>query len=99
MTNMDPVMESIFTKTIPCPGVGILKMIACSAARPRMEKFMSTPRGEGLAQISDFSILHKLSLKVTLLFAPVSSELPLCKTTLRKKTINFSNTIRSMKNR
>ena len=42
MTNMDPVMEPIFTKTIPCPGVGILKMIPCSAARPRTEKYMST---------------------------------------------------------
>ena len=27
MTNMDPVMEPIFTKMIPCPGVEILKMI------------------------------------------------------------------------
>ena len=45
MTNMDPVMEPIFTKTIPCPGVGILKMIPCSAARPRAEKYMSTPPG------------------------------------------------------
>ena len=27
----------------PCPGVGILKMIPCSAARPRTEKYMSTP--------------------------------------------------------
>ena len=43
MTNMDPVMEPIFTKMIPCPGVGILKMIPCPAARPRTEKFMSTP--------------------------------------------------------
>ena len=43
MTNMDPVMEPIFTKMIPCPGVGILKMIPCSAARPRTEKYMSTP--------------------------------------------------------
>ena len=43
MTNMDPVMKPIFTKMIPCPGVGILKMIPCSAARPRTEKYMSTP--------------------------------------------------------
>ena len=43
MTNIDPVMEPIFTKIIPCPGVGILKMIPCSAARPRTEKYMSTP--------------------------------------------------------
>ena len=43
MTNMDPAMEPIFTKMIPCPGVGILKMIPCSAARPRTEKYMSTP--------------------------------------------------------
>ena len=27
----------------PCPGVGILKMIPCSAARPRTEKYMSIP--------------------------------------------------------
>ena len=40
---MDPVMEPIFTKMIPCPGVRILKMIPCSAARPRTEKYMSTP--------------------------------------------------------
>ena len=45
MTNMDPVMEPIFTKMIPCPGVGILKMIPCSAARPRTENYMSTPPG------------------------------------------------------
>ena len=47
MTNMDPVMEPIFTKMIPCPGVGILKMTPCSssAARPRTEKYMSTPSG------------------------------------------------------
>ena len=45
MTNMDPVMEPIFTKMIPCPGVGILKMIPCSAARPRTEKYMSTSPG------------------------------------------------------
>ena len=38
-------MEPIFTKTIPCPGVGILKMIPCSAARPRTEEYMSTPPG------------------------------------------------------
>ena len=44
MTNTDPVMEPIFTKTIPCPGVGILKVIPCSAARPCTEKCMSTPR-------------------------------------------------------
>ena len=44
LTNMDPVVEPIFTKMIPCPGVGILKMIPCSAARPRAEKYMSTPR-------------------------------------------------------
>ena len=43
MTNMDPVVEPIFTKMIPCPGVGILKMIPCPAARPRTEKYMSTP--------------------------------------------------------
>ena len=48
MTNMDPVMEPIFTKMIPCPGVGILKMIPCSAARPRTEKYMSTPPPPGL---------------------------------------------------
>ena len=40
---MDPVMEPIFTKMIPCPGVRILKMIPCSAAGPRTEKYMSTP--------------------------------------------------------
>ena len=45
MTNMDPVMEPIFTKMIPCPGVGILKMIPCPAARPRTEKYMSAPPG------------------------------------------------------
>ena len=45
MTNMDPVMELIFTKMIPCPGVGILKMIPCSAVRPRTEKYMSTSPG------------------------------------------------------
>ena len=44
MTNMDPVMELIFTEMIPCPGVGILKMIPCSAARPRTVKYISTPR-------------------------------------------------------
>ena len=43
MTNRDPVMEPIFTKMMPCPGVGSLKMIPCSAARPRSEKYMSTP--------------------------------------------------------
>ena len=43
MTNMDPVMEPIFTKMIPCPGVGILKMIPCSAVRLRTEKYTSTP--------------------------------------------------------
>ena len=36
------VMEPIFTKMIPRPGVGILKMIPCSAARPCTEKYMST---------------------------------------------------------
>ena len=44
MANMDPVMEPIFTKMILCPGVGILKMTPSSAARPRTEKYMSTPR-------------------------------------------------------
>ena len=38
MTNMDLVMEPIFTKMIPCLGVKILKMIPCSEARPRTEK-------------------------------------------------------------
>ena len=38
-------MEPIFTKMIPCPGVGILKMIPCSAARPRTEKYISAPPG------------------------------------------------------
>ena len=47
MTNMDPVMQPIFTKTISCPGVGILKMIPCSVARPRTEKYVSTPPGPG----------------------------------------------------
>ena len=51
MTNMDPDMEPIFTKMIPCPGVGILKMIPCSAARPRTEKYMSTPPPPGLINI------------------------------------------------
>ena len=32
MTNMDPVMEPIFTKMIPYPRVKILKMIPCPAA-------------------------------------------------------------------
>ena len=45
MTNVDPVMEPIFIKMIPCPGVGILKMIPCSAARPHTEKCMITPPG------------------------------------------------------
>ena len=27
MKNKDPVVEPIFTKMIPCPGVGILEMI------------------------------------------------------------------------
>ena len=40
MTSMDHVMELIFTKVVPCPGVGILKMIPYSAARPRTEKHM-----------------------------------------------------------
>ena len=48
MTNMDPFMELIFTKMIPCPGVGILKMIPCSAAHPRTEKYMSTSPGDRL---------------------------------------------------
>ena len=43
MTNVDPVMEPIFTKRIPSPGVEILKMIPGSAARPCTEKYMSTP--------------------------------------------------------
>ena len=43
MTNVDPVMEPISTKMIPCPGVGILKMVPYSAARPGTEKYMSTP--------------------------------------------------------
>ena len=47
MTNMDPVMEPIFTKTIPCPRVGILKMIPCSAVRPRTEKYEYLPRDVG----------------------------------------------------
>ena len=46
MINMDPAMELIFTKMIPCPGVGILKMIPCSAARPHTEKYMSTSPGD-----------------------------------------------------
>ena len=37
MTNMGPVIEPILTKMIACPRVGILKMILCSAARPRTE--------------------------------------------------------------
>ena len=41
MTNMDTEMELIFTKMIPCPGVGILKMIPFSAARPHTEKYMN----------------------------------------------------------
>ena len=41
--HMDPVVEPIFTKMIPCPGVGILKMIPCSAGRPRTEKYISAP--------------------------------------------------------
>ena len=45
MANMDPVMGPILTIMIPCPGVAILKMIPCSAARPRTEKHMSAPRG------------------------------------------------------
>ena len=48
MTNMDPVMEPIFTKTIPCPGVGILKMIPCSVARPCTEKYEYPPPPEDL---------------------------------------------------
>ena len=48
ITNMNPVMEQIFTKMIPCPGAGNLKIIPCSAARPRIEKYMSTsPGGTG----------------------------------------------------
>ena len=43
MTNIDPAMEPILTNMIPCPGVGILKMIPCSVTRPRTEKYMSTP--------------------------------------------------------
>ena len=43
MTNMDPVIKPMFTKMIPCPGVGILKMTPCLAARPRTEKYMSSP--------------------------------------------------------
>ena len=41
MTNMDPAVELIFAKMIPCPGVGILKMISCPATRPHTEKYMS----------------------------------------------------------
>ena len=52
MTNMDPVMELLFTKMIPCPRVGILKMIPCSAARPPIEKYMSTSPGASLHQCS-----------------------------------------------
>ena len=51
---MDPVMEPIFTKMIPCPGVGSLKMILCSVASPRTEKYMSTlPRATATATSND----------------------------------------------
>ena len=65
MTNIDPVMETIFTKMIPCPGVGILKMIPCSAARPRTEKYMSTPpRGfETLLTRSGSFCIHARNLQ------------------------------------
>ena len=45
-TNMDPVMEPIFTKMILCPGVGILKMISCSDSGLLFEIFsrFSLPR-------------------------------------------------------
>ena len=51
MTDMDPVMEPIFTKLIPCPGVAILKMIPCSAAHPRTENYMSTSPGASVQTI------------------------------------------------
>ena len=51
-------MEPIFTKLIPCSGVGILKMILCSAARPRTETYMSTPPPRGLKET--FGINRKL---------------------------------------
>ena len=51
MTNMDPVMELIFTKVIPCPGVGILKMMHCSAARPGTGKYMSTSPGLAIQMV------------------------------------------------
>ena len=63
MTNMDPVMEPIFTKMIPCPGVGILKMISCSAARPRTEKYLSTPPPLGMSSLLNFVILARMTLQ------------------------------------
>ena len=63
MTNMDPVMEQIFTVMIPCPGVGILKMIPCSAARPRTERYMSTPSPPGLKSSFLFIDIDQCVLK------------------------------------
>ena len=41
-----------YTKMKPCPGVGILKMIPCSAACPRTEKYTSTRSPPGLTELN-----------------------------------------------
>ena len=75
ITNMDPVMEQIFTKMISCPGVGILKMIPCSAARPRTEKYMSTPPpGTWPSPIKSSEIFSNVSL----LYSPLRGFVVLC---------------------
>ena len=57
------VVEPIFTKMIPCPGVGLLKMIPCSAARPRTEKYISAPPGLRL-RLNIFSFFMTFPIRI-----------------------------------
>ena len=64
MKNMDPVMEPICAKMIPCPGFGILKMIPCSAARPRTEKYMSTSPRDRNIRLKIYALYVNINKKI-----------------------------------
>ena len=62
MTTMDLAMVLTLRKMIPCPGVGILKIVPCSAARPRTEKYMSSPPPPQVGLYSSFSCMFSFAL-------------------------------------
>ena len=70
MTDMDP----IFTKMIPCLGVGILEMIPCSAARPRTEKYIEYPTDFQFPVLSHLGITSTYDIEQRLAHCPARSE-------------------------